>query len=60
MLATDSDMLSTEAIEAHLPMGAGAVRVLAETNSTNTAAKTWAVERAPHGATVAAMRQTAG
>jgi BirA family biotin operon repressor/biotin-[acetyl-CoA-carboxylase] ligase len=49
-----------EAIEAHLPADAGPVRVLAETASTNTVAKTWAVEDAPHGAMVAALRQTGG
>lgn len=60
ILPASSDMLSAEAIEAHLPAGAGPVRVLAQTASTNTVAKTWAVEDAPHGAMVAALRQTGG
>lgn len=59
VLAARSDRLTPEALEVYLPPDTP-VRVVACTASTNTLAKAWAAEGAPHGAVVMAERQESG
>lgn len=59
-LAPGSDLLTEETLRVYLPATASVLRVEREVPSTNTVAKRWAIEGAPHGALVVAQKQTAG
>ncbi len=70
-LPPGSDLLSPAALRHYMDAAAGAqpgatpaalypLRVLEELDSTNLEAKRWAIDGAPHGSLVAALRQTAG
>lgn len=61
-LAEGVDVLQEGTVRAWLtnPAILQAVRVMKEIGSTNTAAKSWAVEQAPHGALLVAEKQTGG
>ena len=59
-LSPQSDVLSVQGIAAHLEDPHTPVKLYKDTDSTNTIAKQWAIEGAPHGSLVLAERQAQG